>query len=52
MGICPVVLEWRLFLEVIGGVTPKAWTGLLQEATGFGALLHYQARSFEECYQA
>ena len=43
-------LRTFLFLEVVGvlwRVTPKAWTqaGLLQLATGFGAVLHFQARS-------
>ena len=35
-------------------VTPKAWTqtGFLQLATGFGALLHFQARSLKKCIQA
>ena len=50
-------LRTFLFLEVVGvlwRVTPKAWTQtkLLQIATSFGALLHFQARSLKKCIQA
>ena len=50
-------LRTFLFLEVVGvlwRVTPKAWaqTKLLQLATSFGALLHFQARSLKKCIQA
>ena len=45
-------------LEVVGGVDdgspPVAWTQIrfCKLATGFGAALHYQARSPKKCYQA
>ena len=45
-------------LEVVGGVgdgsPPRLGlrSGLLQLAIGFGAVLHYQARSLKKCIQA